>query len=142
VFEQEVRRPQAGQPGRIKNTYFDPKTGQPFLKTREFSRKQRETDFHTVRSVKGPQTLREIRVLGEGGRTSERYVFDYGNKRYYHRTYDAQGAPVKTDRLPKGTDYFKTVDRLSHQPPSSRAASSPGAPASKPAQAPAQAAKV
>lgn len=121
MFTQEVRRPQNGQQGEIKNTYFDPKTGQPFLKTLERSNQQGEDKFQTVKSLKGKQTYREIDVLGGNGQVTGRYVFDYGQKQQFHQAFDEQGKLTRTTRLPKKADYFKTVDLLSKQPPSSAA---------------------
>ena len=139
MFEQEVTPPGRGEPGRIENNYYDPKTGQKFMRTNEVAPSLSTDKFQQVRSKKSKNTYREISMLDQQGNVDQRYVFDYGAKSVRLETLNDQGQVTGTQRLSKKTDYWKTVDRLSLNPPSAQAAAAPPAPAAPAAPAAPQA---
>ena len=133
MFEQEVEHPHQGEPGRVKNSYFDPKTGQKFLQTTEVAGDIEKDKFGTIKSHKDKNTYRQIDLLGSDGKADQRYVFDYRAKSIRLEGLDDKGQITSTQKLSGKTDYFKLVDQLSLKPPSSQVAPAP-APAAAPAQ--------
>ena len=130
MFEQNVEHPHQGEPGRIKNSYFDPKTGQKFLQTSEIAGNIEKDKFGTIKSHKDSNTYRQIDLLGADGKADSRYVFDYRARSIRLENLNDDGQITGTKKLSSKTDYFKLVDQLSFQPPSSRVvAAAPAAPA-------------
>lgn len=119
MFEQNIEHPHQGEPGRIKNSYFDPKTGQKFLQTTEIAGDIEKDKFGTVKSHKDKNTYRQIDVLGADGKADQRYVFDYRARSIRLEGLDDAGQITSTQKLPNKTDYFKLVNQLSLTPPSS-----------------------
>ncbi|MFN8607517.1 MAG: hypothetical protein U0931_08295 [Vulcanimicrobiota bacterium] len=117
-FEQEIEHPHQGEPGRIKNSYYDPKTGKKFLQTSEVASNIEKDKFGTVKSHKDRNTYRQIDLLDSQGKADKRYIFDYGAKSIRLEDLDASGQITSTQKLSSKTDYFKLVDQLSNQPPS------------------------
>jgi hypothetical protein len=122
MFEQEIKRPGGGRQGEIRNSYFDPKTGQKFMQTSEVANSFTTTKLGQVTSKKKKSTDRQIDLLGPDGKATSRYNFDYGTKRVTLQNLNAQGEVTSSYRLSKKTDYFKLVDRLSQNPPSAQQA--------------------
>lgn len=127
MFEQNIEHPHQGEPGRIKNSYFDPKTGQKFLQTSEVSGHIEKDKFQTWKSHKDRNTYRQIDVLGADGKADQRYIFDYGAKSIRLEGLNDAGEVVSTQKLSSKTDYFKLVNQLSLAPPSSKAPPAPQA---------------
>ena len=129
MFEQEVGVASDGR-REITNNYFDPKTGQNFLRTTEVSKKTETTKLGTIKSKKKKSTDRFIEVLGKDGKVDRRYSFDYGSKRVRLENLDDYGNVTSSYKLSKKTDFFDLVDRLSNNPPSERQAVTPKFPSS------------
>lgn len=125
MFEQDITYPQAGQQGKVVNTYFDPKSGQEFLRTTEVANRLGEDKGQTVKSHKDRQTFRQIDLLDSEGRTNQRYVFDYGARSIRLEHLDHEGQVSSSQALSKKTDYNKLVQRLSTNPPSAQPAAMP-----------------
>lgn len=121
MFEQELTTTPNGQK-QIENSFFDPKTGQNFLRTTETTNKIETTKMGTIQSDKAKSSLRQIEVLGPNGEADRRYVFSYGQSVRLENL-DADGQVVSTYNLSKKTDFFELVDRLSANPPSARSES-------------------
>lgn len=119
MFEQQIEHPHQGEPGRIKNSYFDPKTGQKFMQTSEVSSRIDKDKAQTWKSHKDRNTYRQIDLLGSDGKADQRYVFDYGAKSIRLENLNDRGEVVGTQKLSKKTDYWKLVNQLSLKPPSS-----------------------
>ncbi len=128
MFEQEIERPGQGEPGRVKNSYYDPKTGNKFLQTSEVAPNLETDKLGQVRSKKSKNTYRQIDVLGADGKADQRYVFDYGAKSIRLETLNDEGQVSGSRKLSKKTDYWKVLDGLSNKPPSSQVAAAPAAP--------------
>ena len=122
MFEQTVTAAPGGR--KIENNYFDPKTGQNFLRTSEVSSSTETTKMGTVQSKKAKSSLRTIEVLGADGEADRRYTFSYGRSVKLENL-DDQGKVVSTYNMAKGTDFFDLVDRLSTSPPSGRTNATP-----------------
>ncbi|MCA9781277.1 MAG: hypothetical protein KC800_31370 [Candidatus Eremiobacteraeota bacterium] len=122
MFEQTVTAAPGGR--KIENNYFDPKTGQNFLRTTEVSSSTETTKMGTVQSKKAKSSLRTIEVLGADGEADRRYTFSYGRSVKLENL-DDQGKVVSTYNMAKGTDFFGLVDRLSTSPPSGRTTATP-----------------
>lgn len=122
VFEQNVQYPAAGRQGKVVNHYFDPKTGQPFLRTTEVADRLETTKLGDVRSHKNKRTDRQIELLNADGDPTRRYVFDYGSKNIRLENLNSQGEVTSSYKLSKKTDFFDTVAQLSQNSPSARAA--------------------
>ena len=122
MFEQTVTAAPGGR--KIENNYFDPKTGQNFLRTTEVSSSTETTKMGTVQSKKAKSSLRTIEVLGADGEADRRYTFSYGRSVKLENL-DDQGKVVSTYNMAKGTDFFGLVDRLSTSPPSGRTIATP-----------------
>lgn len=121
MFEQDIENPHQGEPGRIKNSYYDPKTGKKFLQTSEVAANIEKDKFGTVKSHKDRNTYRQIDLLDGEGKADKRYVFDYGAKSIRLEDLDGSGQVTSVQKLSSKTDYFKLVDQLSNTPPSSAA---------------------
>lgn len=121
LTEQEVTRPREGQVGRIRNSYFDPKTGQKFLQTNEESPRIEKNKMGTFRSKKSAETRRQIELLNAEGKVNQRYSFDYGKKDYRLESLGADGQVTGSEQLSRRTDYWKLLNRLSLNPPSRNA---------------------
>ena len=122
MFEQSVSRTPSGQ--RIENNYFDPKTGQNFLRTTEVSNSIETTKMGTIQSKKQKSSLRTVEVLGTDGQADRRYTFSYGRS-VKLEILDDQGKVVSTYNMSKKTDFGDLVDRLSMSPPSGRQTATP-----------------
>jgi hypothetical protein len=118
LTEQEVTRPADGKRGRIRNSYFDPKTGQKFLQRNEESPRLEKNKMGTFRSRKSRETERRIELLNAEGKVHQRYTFDYGRKDYRLESLSADGQVTSSEELSRKTDYWKLVNRLSLNPPS------------------------
>jgi hypothetical protein len=127
LIEQEINNPKDGQPGQVKNSFFDPKTGQPFMQTMEVSSKLGQDKTGLVHSKGREGTYREINLLGANGKANRRYVFDYDKKSYRLEHLNPKGEVTGTYKLPRRTNYQKLVGQLSETPPSSRPAPKPEA---------------
>jgi hypothetical protein len=121
MFEQEITNPSGGRPGKVVNNYFDPKTGQQFLKTTETAPSLETTKMGTVVSRESRATDRQIEVMNGEGQVTRRYVFDYGSKSVRLQNLDADGGVASTYNLSKKTNFNNLVDQLSKNSPSSRA---------------------
>lgn len=122
MFNQTVTNTAGG--AKIENSYFDPKTGQNFLRTTETTRSVETTKMGTVQSKKASQSFRTIEVLGADGGADRRYTFSYGNSVRLENL-DDQGKVVSSYNLSRKTDFFDMVDRLSLAPPSGRVTPTP-----------------
>jgi len=125
MFEQNVEHPHQGEPGRIKNSYFDPKTGKKFLQTTEVAGNIEKDKFGTIKSHKDANTYRQIDLLGADGKADSRYIFDYRARSIRMENLNDDGQITGTKKLSSKTDYFKLVDQLSFQPPSFQVAAAP-----------------
>lgn len=125
MFEQDIKGAPRGQTSEIANTYIDPKTGAPFMRTNERSNWIETDKMGQVKSHKDGSTYRQIDMLGADGKVNQRYVFDYANKSIRLESIDAEGAVTSSRPMSKGTDYWAVVDRLSLAPPSSLPQASP-----------------
>lgn len=136
MFEQDIKSAPRGQTSEIDNTYIDPKTGFPFMRTNERSNWIETDKMGQVKSHKDASTYRQIDMLGADGKVNQRYVFDYANKSIRLESLDGDGAVTSAQPLSKGTDYWAVVDRLSLAPPSSRPPAPPSPAAVPAAEAP------
>jgi hypothetical protein len=123
MIEQTIQRGGAGQQPQITNNYFDPKTGQNFMRTNEQANRIETDKMGLTKSHKDKSTRRQIELLGADGQPDQRYVFDYRAKSIRLENLNDAGQVVSSQSLSKKTDYFKLVDRLSMNPPSGSAAS-------------------
>ncbi len=120
MFDQTVTRTANGQTN-IANNYYDPKTGQNFLRTNELTNRTDTTKLGTVESDKAKNSLRQLEVLGADGQADRRYTFSYGKSVRLENLGD-KGEVTSSYNLSKKTDFFGLVDRLSLNPPSGQAA--------------------
>lgn len=120
MFDQTVTRTANGQTN-IANNYYDPKTGQNFLRTNELTNRTDTTKMGTVESDKAKNSLRQLEVLGADGQADRRYTFNYGKSVRLENLGD-NGQVTSSYNLSKKTDFFDLVDRLSLNPPSGQAA--------------------
>ena len=124
MFEQEHSPAAAGKLGEVKSSYYDPKTGQKFLQTKEIADKISADKAGTLKSSKNKNTLRQIEVLGDDGQADRRYTFDYRTKKVKLDNLGPDGNVTSSYNMSKKTDYFKLVEQLSKTPPSSKPAAS------------------
>lgn len=122
MSEQNITHPGQGEPGRIKTSYFDPKSGQKFMQTSEVSPRIEKDKFGAYRSKKEKTTYRQIDLLNQEGKANQRYVFDYAARSVRLEQLNDQGEVSSSRNLSRKTDYWKLVDQLSTRPPSSQVA--------------------
>jgi hypothetical protein len=112
LMEQDIYHPEGSRIGRVVSDYFDPNTGQNFLRTTELGSELQENDKGTVSVKNKADTYRQIDVLGQNGKSETRYVFDQKNGPRME-SLDSKGKVTGVTQMSKDTNYKNLVKSLS-----------------------------